>query len=87
MGVVVDPGDVVVEVVQRCEGDPAVSAEVQAGTLVIGKHDLNCILFYCKKLLKLIKYRICPNFGHGPNFGQFWVVLRFVVLLRDASLF
>jgi hypothetical protein len=32
-------------------------------------------------------YRICPNFGHGPNFGQFWVDLRFVVLLRDASLF
>jgi hypothetical protein len=33
VAVVVDPGDVVVEVVQRCEGDPAVPAEVQARTL------------------------------------------------------
>ncbi len=22
-------------------------------------------------------YRKCPNFGYGPNFGRFWVVLRF----------
>ena len=50
----VDPGDVVVEVVQRCEGDSAVPAEVQAGTLVIvGKLHLNCILCFLL-LLKLI---------------------------------
>ena len=50
MGVVVDPGDVVVQVVQRCEGDPTVPAEVQAGTLVIvGKLGLNCILCFIKK--------------------------------------
>ena len=46
----VDPGDVVVEVVQRGQGDPAIAAEVQAGTLVIvGKLGLNCILCFIKK--------------------------------------
>jgi hypothetical protein len=45
---VVDPGDVVVEVVQSGQGDPTVPAEVQAGTLVIvDKLNLNCILYFC----------------------------------------
>ncbi len=59
----VDPGDVVVQVVQRCEGDPAVPAEVQAGTLVIvGKLHLNCIFCFLKIIvIKLNKYYLPEN--------------------------
>ncbi len=43
----VDPGDVVVQVVQRGQGDPTVAAEVQPGTLVIvGKLRLNYIVCF-----------------------------------------
>ncbi len=55
--------------------------------VLAGKSEAELAKLQASNSFQCCSYRICPNFGHGPNFGQFWVVLRFVVLLRDVSLF